>query len=241
MAIDTATVYPFLLEAFRLYDTPEHISQLKAIVEILESFLVRRIACHLTPKNYNRIFLELLSHCEENGGVGPNALRNFLLKSGAETAKWPTDDEFRNAVENDQLYRFLTKARLRLLLRAINQDIESEKSEDIQLAEDLTVEHLLPQNWQEHWPLPEMDEAAKVRATQKRDHLKHTIGNLTLLTKKLNPSISNSGWVTKRPEITKQSKLNLNREFHDCPSWGEAEIEQRGRRFADILVRLWSR
>ena len=240
-AIDTATIYPFLLEAFKLYDTPERLSELETIAQSLESFLVRRIACHLTTKNYNRLFLELLAHCEATGGVSPTALRDFLLKSDAEAARWPTDDDFRKALESGLLYRLLTKARLRLLLRAVNQEIESDKSEDIQLPEDLTVEHLLPQNWQEHWPLPEMDEAAKTRATQRRDHLKHTFGNLTLLTKKLNPSISNSGWATKRPEITKQSKLNLNREFHDCPSWGEEEIELRGKRFADILVRFWSR
>src|SRR4030095_13479776 len=220
---------------------PENINQLKAIVGILESFLVRRVACHLTPKNYNRIFLELLSYCEENGGVSPSALKDFLLKSEADTAKWPTDDEFRNAVKNNQLYRFLTKARLRLLLRAINQAIESEKSEDIQLPEELTVEHLLPQNWQDHWPLPEMDEAEKAKAIQSRDHLKHTLGNLTLLTKKLNPSVSNSAWAAKRPEITKQSKLNLNREFYDVSEWAEKQIEERGNRFADILLKIWPR
>lgn len=240
-AIDTATIYPFLLEAFKLYDTPERIAELETITKSLESFLVRRIVCHLTTKNYNRLFLELLSHCEANGGVGPSALKEFLLKSDADTARWPSDDDFRKALESDQIYRLLTKARLRLLLRAVNQEIENEKSEDIQLPDDLTIEHLLPQNWQEHWPLPEMDEAAKARATQRRDHLKHTFGNLTLLTKKLNPSISNSGWDTKRPEITKQSKLNLNREFQDVPIWDETPIEQRGRRFAGIAVNIWPR
>jgi hypothetical protein len=183
----------------------------------------------------------LLSHCEANGGVGPSALKEFLLKSDADTARWPSDDQFRKALESDQLYRLLTKARLRLLLRAVNQEIENEKSEDVQLPDDLTIEHLLPQNWQEHWPQPEMDEAAKTRATQRRDHLKHTLGNLTLLTKKLNPSVSNSGWATKRPEITKQSKLNLNREFQEVPIWDETHIEQRGKRFAGIALNIWPR
>ena len=114
-----------------------------------------------------------------------------------------------------------------MLLRTVNNAIESEKSEDIQLPEELTIEHILPQSWQEHWSLPEMDEAEKAKATQRRDHLKHTLGNLTLLTRKLNPSVSNSGWSTKRPEITKQSKLNLNREFQDCPEWDEQHILDR--------------
>jgi hypothetical protein len=185
--------------------------------------------------------LDLLTHCESSGGVTAEALKDFLLKSDADTARWPNDDEFRKALEGDQLYRILTRARLRLLLRAVNQAIENEKTEDIQLPEELTVEHLLPQSWQEHWPLGEMDEAEKARATQRRDQLKHTLGNLTLLTNKLNPSVSNSAWTSKRPEITKQSKLNLNREFYNVSDWGEKEIEERGNRFADILLKIWPR
>jgi uncharacterized protein with ParB-like and HNH nuclease domain len=238
-AIDTATIYPFLLEAFRLYDNAASLEELERIVTTLESFLVRRVVCHLTAKNYNRLFLELLSHCESSGGINSIALKDFLQKSDADTARWPSDDEFRRAVEADQLYRLLTRARLRLILRAIDQAIESEKTEDVQLPDELTIEHLLPQNWQDHWPLAAIDEAEKARATQRRDQLKHTLGNLTLLTKKLNPSISNSAWATKRPEITKQSKLNLNREFHDVMQWDEQHIAQRAKRFAEILVAIW--
>ncbi len=240
-AIDTATVYPFLLEAFRLYDTSEQLSELKLISESLESYLIRRIACHLTTKNYNRLFIELLAHSEQSGEVSSTTLGEFLRKSQADTARWPDDSEFRKAIESDQLYRLLPRAQLRLLLRAVNQAIESAKSEDIQLPDDLTIEHLLPQNWQEHWGLAEVDESEKARATQHRDNLKHTFGNLTLLTKKLNPSISNSGWEIKRPEILKQSKLNLNREFQNTPTWGEKQIVERGERFADIVIRLWPR
>jgi uncharacterized protein with ParB-like and HNH nuclease domain len=240
-AIDTATIYPFLLEAFRLYDNDAQIGELEQIIEALESFLVRRIVCHLTIKNYNRLFLDLLTHCEANGGVSSTALRDFLLKSHADTARWPSDDDFRKAIENDQLYRILTIARVRLILRAINQAIESEKTEDVQLPNELTVEHLLPQNWQQHWPIASSDPTEKIQITQLRDQLKHTLGNLTLLTKKLNPSISNSAWSVKRPEITKESKLNLNREFQNVPEWGEQQIQDRGERFANILRDIWPR
>ena len=179
-AIDTATIYPFLKsQAFRLYDAPERFDELEAIAELLESFLVRRLSCHLTTKNYNRLFLELLAHCELKSGVSSAALKDFLLKSDTDTGRWPSDSEFRRALETDQLYRLLTKGRLRLLLRAVNQELENEKSEDIQLPEELTVEHLLPNSWQEHWPLPLMNEADKARATQRRDQMKHSLGNLT--------------------------------------------------------------
>src|SRR4029453_716137 len=98
-AIDTATIYPFLLEGFRLYDNAAGLEELERIVSTLESFLVRRIVCHLTAKNYNRLFLELLAHCESSGGVNSTTLKDFLQKSDADTARWPSNDEFRKAVE----------------------------------------------------------------------------------------------------------------------------------------------
>jgi uncharacterized protein with ParB-like and HNH nuclease domain len=96
-AIDTATIYPFLLEAFRQYDNAAGMPELESVISILESFLVRRICCHLTTKNYNRLFLELLAHCESSGRVSAQVLQDFLLKSDADTARWPSDDEFRKA------------------------------------------------------------------------------------------------------------------------------------------------
>ena len=75
-----------------------------------------------------------------------------------------------------------------------------------------------------------------------RNHLLHNIGNLTLLTAKLNPSLSNSAFSVKRPEIT-QSLLALNAHFQaPCfsgpeASWDEKCIQARAQALSPLRQR----
>ncbi|MCK1466655.1 MULTISPECIES: HNH endonuclease family protein [unclassified Bradyrhizobium] len=46
----------------------------------------------------------------------------------------------------------------------------------------LAIEHVMPRKWQQHWPVQGIDE-------EDRDRLIHTLGNLTLLTGKLNSTV----------------------------------------------------
>jgi len=69
-----------------------------------------------------------------------------------------------------------------------------------------TIEHVLPRAWQKHWPVESQDPVAR----DKRNHLLHTIGNLTLVTKRLNPRMSNGPWSEKRTALTAHSVLRLN-------------------------------
>lgn len=76
-----------------------------------------------------------------------------------------------------------------------------------------------------------------------RNTLLHTIGNLTLLTGKLNESISNGAWDMKRPEILKHNSINLNREFQDdnFATWDENKIKLRSERLAKLFCRAFPR
>lgn len=239
VAIDTATVYPFLLGAFRLHDNTDGHAALEGIVSHLESFLVRRMACQLTTKNYNRFFLEMMSYCEANGGINEDVVVAYLHRSDAETARWPGDNEFRAALISNPLYTQLTRPKLRMILRAIDAALQNEKSENILLGDELTIEHLLPQSWREHWPIEEADEAKQARLALTRDVLKHSLGNLTLLTQKLNSSVSQGPWTQKRPAILMHAKLNMNRAFHVVPLWDEAGIRARSEELANLSLEIW--
>ena len=78
----------------------------------------------------------------------------------------------------------------------------------------------MPVGWgKEKWPLPEgLDEDA---ATYQRSTLIHSIGNLTLATQKLNSSMSNDPWTSKRDELQKYAVLLLNNDLLSKPSWDE--------------------
>ena len=60
-----------------------------------------------------------------------------------------------------------------------------------------------------------------------------------MLTKRLNPSVSNSGWEKKRKDILRHSALNLNRELPDV--WNETAIRERSEELFKIAVKVWPR
>ena len=103
----------------------------------------------------------------------------------------------------------------------------------------LHVEHVLPVAWETHWSTPADENAVLVR-----NHLLHNIGNLTLLTDKLNPTLSNKAFTVKRSEIMK-SLLALNAHFQDAkfaaptPVWDEAAIRERAVKLFKVAVKIW--
>ncbi len=240
-AIDTATVYPFLLELCFSFGQ-ENSYEFERILTLIESFLIRRMVCSLTTKQYNKIFIDIIKASSEDGRITERGVINYFLKSDSESARFPTDQEFNRAWIFSPMYNRLAQYKLRSILEALDGELEHSKSEAIKLPEGLEIEHLIPQNWQEHWPLDldnTEDLKEKLEASQQRDNMLHTIGNLTLITNKLNPAISNGAWGTKRPEILKYSKLNLNRYFNEVNEWDENAIVERGQNLFSTAKQVW--
>jgi hypothetical protein len=111
--------------------------------------------------------------------------------------------------------------------------------------EEVTVEHLLPQQGTVvDYPYAPARESSPdgLPPESRRTRLMHTIGNLTLLTQPLNSSISNGPFDRKRPEIAKNSDLRLNTKFQDVGlvSWSEDDIVKRGRELFTFAKNIWS-
>lgn len=209
-------------------------------LDVLESFLIRRMICRQTTKDYNRMVLELTSRIQENGlDRADEVAAGFLKEQTAYSREWPTDESVARALESAPLYRLLTKGRLRLVLEGIEAWVRAKSmSEHPDAPRYLTIEHLMPVGWRkESWPLPQ--DGDEEVATYHRNTLVHTIGNLTLVTQKLNSSLSNSPWVHKRSGLKEHSVLLLNNELMSEAEWNEDTIRSRSRRMADIVCEVW--
>ena len=206
----------------------------------LESFLVRRMICRQTTKDYNRLVLELASRLRDSGLDKADAVTaGFLKEQKAYAREWPSDEAVADALGSSPLYRLLTRGRLRLILEGAERRLRSSgKSEQPAVPTNLTIEHLMPVGWRiGEWPLPEgIDTDA---ATYQRNALIHSIGNLTLATQKLNSSMSNDAWASKRDELQGHSVLLLNNELLSQPSWSEETIRSRSRRMAKLVSERW--
>ena len=131
-----------------------------------------------------------------------------------------------------------------MVLEALEEALRTDKAEERHVVRGhLTIEHVLPQAGRAHWPLEVVDDPEEHhRRIGHRDRIKHTIGNLTLVTGKLNPTLSNSPWEKKHQVLQDHSTLFLNKNL--LSAWGnapfaEAEIEQRGRGLAGLVCQIW--
>ena len=212
-------------------------------LKILESYLVRRMICRETTKDYNRLALELAKALYDNE---PNnvasVMRVFFQNQTADSRSWPTDKDLRNALMSLPLYRLLTRGRLRLILEAIEAYLRDEpETEQADVPKNLTIEHVLPVNWQTHWPLESSNDDERIH---RRNVLLHTIGNLTLIKGRLNSMVSNGPWQVKRDALNKHSVLMLNKfliEESANAVWDEQFITDRSDRIAKIVARVWPR
>lgn len=231
--MQTGAITPVLLQLL----STEHGTRIRAL-HALESFLVRRMICRQTTKDYNRLVLDLVAKLHEHGLERVDTVVvDFLKEQTAYSREWPTDETVAYSLETAPLYRLLTRRRLRLILEGIESRLRSAKSEQLDVPRGLTIEHLMPVSWGTHWPLPEgVDEESG------RDHRKrilHTIGNLTLVNQKLNSSLSNAPWERKRVGLLEHSVMRLNKELLQYSEWSEDMIRDRSQRMARLISECW--
>lgn len=234
-ALDTSTVYPLVLGLLGNSELPA--TELEGIFTRLESFIVRRLICGRTNKNYNRLFLQLLRDFEAGGQWTCAAFTTFLTALKGEAVDWPTDSEFASCWTTIDAYTALKPGRVEILLRSVEEAMTSAGSEQVRIESRLTVEHILPQEWHTHWPLPAAVE--QEAAMEQREEVIHDFGNLTLLTQPLNSAASNAAASQKLPLIAQQSKLALNTYFQNRTTWSEEDIRERGRKLFEMAKKVW--
>lgn len=241
--MDLVTVYPVLLWLFgQSPDTLSPEARRRSLVAI-ESFLGRRLVGRESTRSYGDVFVRLLKVASRgNPADADRRIIEALASNTAEADRWPTDEDFLNSILNTNAYR-LKRSRLRMVLEAIDRGMLADgATERIELGNALWVEHLLPQAWRTSpgWELsPGLPDPTA--AGLQRDHLLHTLGNLTLTTDRLDIQLSNSPWRKKVPQLAKHSALALNREVVTRwpDTWTETELQERAHRMCDVLTGVW--
>ncbi len=249
---DVTTANPLIL---RVWESPELTTDEKSrALNVLLSLIVRRAVCDLGSKNYNNLFLSAISNLDKNGWSFENYV-SFFLKQTAESGRFPRDDEFEQSFVNKPMYSVLRSARTKAVLEEIELAKRQRFQETETLKSNLSVEHILPQNWREHWPMMSgietndndhilalysvTEDVSPVGQIVRRDRLKHSIGNLTLVTPSFNSSVKNFSFDIKCEEFKKQSILMLTKDFVENPTWDEDEILMRARKTFEHASKIW--
>jgi hypothetical protein len=167
-------------------------------------------------------------------------LEKFFADQRSMSSYWPDDAEVRSYLSTRQIYRNLYRSRIRMILESLEDHKrgwigkEDSKSGIRVKRGSYTIEHIMPQKWQTHWPLGNQSEEEREADIQ-------TIGNLTLLTTKLNAAVSNGPWATKSDELTKHDVLLINKEVQELgeKGWSEEIIKARSVSLIQEITEIW--
>ncbi|MFT5797449.1 MAG: hypothetical protein ACI84R_001509 [Candidatus Azotimanducaceae bacterium] len=244
-SLDTATLHPLLLFLLSIEGQGISAEELEECIVDLESFMVRRFICDLTPKNYNRFFLSVLTKAKKAHKDASSihvAIHDELTKSNLDTNLWPDDKKFKKGWMEKQLYVRSRPDRSAMILKALQSGMRTSRNEALELIETLTVEHLLPQKATlKDYPFAEVELEDDYSPEDYRADLLNTVGNLTLLTGPLNSSVSNGPFVQKIVAIREDSDLRLNAWLRkpEANYWNEVTIEERSKQLFKLAKKIW--
>ena len=113
----------------------------------------------------------------------------------------------------------------------------------------------MPRQWSTHWPMPDgtvpsedqtysalftsTEDDTPVGRIVRRNRLKDSFGNRTLLTKPLNSSVSNGPYAGKRTALQDHSLLVMNREITAHDTSHEEAIIARGKSLCTLAKSIW--
>lgn len=227
--IKLTVTYPFLLYVFEdcFSYSKINIDELKKILKIILSYLYRRIICEYPTNALSKIFATLSSELEKmkvtNGQYYEGIVKILASKHGSGT--FPRNEEFKRAFISKDLYRKkIDRYTLYQLEKHCNKEV-------INLSEDITVEHIMPQTLSPSWQI----DLGK-RYEEIHSEFLHTVGNLTL--SGYNSELSNKRFIDKR-DILAQSNSSLSRNLKNYEVWNGETIKKRAEELFNIANQVW--
>ena len=229
--------------------------------DLLISYIVRRLICGLTSKNYNNIFVSIIRSLSKSE-ISPVQLKKILCGFTSETSRWPKDEEFKSVCETAPIYpEKIDPPKMRGVLAELElqlrQMAQTEDSFSKNLG-DLDVDHILPRSWFQYWPLADgttanqqdkvavivkklaqMELSEKEQAILAREGCISTLGNLTLLNFRTNRQAQHKAFVVKKDLLLQNTNLRLNVPLVGMEEWDEESIKKRGKDLAKAALKVW--
>lgn len=222
------TSHPFLLQVYKDYDekviTKE---ELLKIINIIESYVLRRIICEIPTNSLNKTFAFLYEEIDLENYVESLEIALYKRKT---YKRFPNNEEFKKDFITKDIYNMRNR-------NYILSNLENYGYKEFVNVEEYTIEHILPQN-------PKLSKEWKedlgVNWREIQEKYLHTIGNLTLTG--YNPELSDLPFKNKRdmePGGFKQSPIKLNQHLTNLDKWNEETIQERAEILFNKALEIW--
>ncbi|MFC1799301.1 DUF262 domain-containing protein [Candidatus Eisenbacteria bacterium] len=221
---------PFVLSVLQAL-TAETLSDdsARAILHETLVLLVRRKMTELATTQYDKMFPALLGNIINE----PNqvrAIHDRFKKHGV----WVSDQEFEDALRDNQAYRRNEKPFSGMLLIEIDKRFETHgQFPDYSTLN--TIEHVIPQTLNDEW----RDYLGPDAEDEHLPTVIHTIGNLCLLSGPANSGVGQDPFESKKKAYSPVSALARQIKEHDG-RWDINAVRARSRMLAKVALEIWA-
>ena len=195
-------------------------------VWLLESYVFRRSICGMQTRGLGSIMATLANRIKAEA---PLLSLKVALKTRSANQRFPSDEEFRSALDTKDIYGL---DNCKVLLDRLENHGTKERSSTA----TYTIEHIMPQNEDlvKEWQDMLGSEWKQVHQTYL-----HRLGNLTLTG--YNPEYSDKSFTEKKTMKGgfNESPLRLNKYIREQESWTEAQMTERGQNLARMALKEW--
>jgi hypothetical protein len=207
--------YPLLFAAHRMLNEQDQ----KTLAKALRALAIR----HNLICNLDRASLESLSFaCAKAISSGASAADALILLR----SKSPKDEMFAQSFAALS-FNTTEHGSARYLLRLFDEYIATTQEVTVAGADRVHVEHIYPQTPRdaERW--------------ENHSAFVNRLGNLTLLDRRLNEQIKNSGFQTKKTQAYQSSRLEITRQLLTYTDWSPEQVEERQVSLLGLARKMW--
>jgi uncharacterized protein with ParB-like and HNH nuclease domain len=230
-AMEFTVCYPYLFDVFNDFNCGIINSQtVYGVLVIIESYVFRKLIVDNTTQGLNKMFITFSKEIKKEKEWRREYLEilKYVILQKTSSQRFPTDDEFQNALIYKEIYKFQSKNKNFLL-----ESIENCATLYPINIKNLTIEHIMPQKLSQKWK-----EMLGENWNSIHKKYLHTLGNLSLTAN--NSRLSNKTLETKQAIDYQESKLTLNFNLDKLEEWNEKTILERARRLSQIALNIWS-
>lgn len=216
----TTVTWPFLIEVFReAAEKKIEAATAKRVLQIVESFLVRRALAGVEPTGLHAVFKTLW---EKTKGDVDEVLKGMVTR----TIQVPEDGDIRATLMDEPAD---TRVMLRYVLEEYERDFTTKHKYDL-APTVATIEHIVPQHRTDEW--------AKSFSENEHKRLVGQIGNLVALSAKQNQSLQDQPWEEKRKRF-KGSDFKSTQLLAKSDKWDPEAVLDRTRKLTKWIVSRW--
>lgn len=224
----TTTVIPLVVFLKSLITKEDILKECLYLLEIL-------ILCNDKTKDYNRFFAKIIERIIEES-TEEEKIPNCIQSEISEHYKINQNEieEWLHCIKNPDATLIL------FWIEAWREHQQKEYKDKTLLQYVYTLEHLMPRKWYEHWKDIGVDE-------ENANSLIYQIGNMTLLKGRLNSTLQNLDWKTKKDGngkvknyISKNADLLITKELLSNDKWTADDIKDRTKKFIADFRKIWN-